>query len=210
MSQRGVFITFEGPEGAGKSTQIRSLWAWLKHRRIPVLFTREPGGTAIGQRLRKILLDRRSGKLDPVVELFLYEASRAHLVSEVIRPALRAGKVVIADRFQDSTWVYQGWAGGLDPVLVEKIGRAATGGLRPDLTLLLDLPVAKGLARVRHPNRMEDKPLSFHQRVRQGYLALARRETKRVKVIRADRPAEKVQEEIRKVVQGVLERRRRA
>ena len=202
--KRGVFITLEGPEGSGKSTHGRRLSQSLRRQGHRVLFTREPGGTRIGQKLRRILLDPRSGRLDPLVELMLYESSRAVLVSEVIRPALKAGKIVIADRFQDSTWVYQGWAGGCDPVLVEKLGRAAVGTFRPDFTILLDLPVKIGLNRVKHPNRMEAKPLAFHQKVRQGYLVLARREPKRIRVIRADRPAAEVQQEIRKAVCDVL------
>ena len=205
-----MFITLEGPEGAGKSTQGRRLVRWLRARKVPVLFTREPGGTPVGQRLRRLLLDRRSGKLDPVVEMCLYEASRAILVAQVIRPALESGRLVLLDRFQDSTWVYQGWAGGLDLKLVERIGQVAAGGLKPDWTLLLDLPVEKGLARVRHPNRMEAKPVAFHQKVRQGFHVLARREPGRFRRIRADRPADLVQKEIRKVVWNVLEKHRRS
>ncbi len=207
--KRGVFITLEGPEGAGKSTHGRRLARWLRRRGNRVLLTREPGGTPVGQKLRRVLLDPRSGRLDPLVDLMLYEASRAVLVSEVIRPALKAGRIVIADRFQDSTWVYQGWAGGIDLQLVERIGRAATKGLRPDLTILLDLPVRRGLARVRHPNRFEAKPVSFHQKVRRGYGVLLRREKRRVRRVRADRPIQQVQEEIRRIAENVLEKHRR-
>ncbi|MBI3318489.1 MAG: dTMP kinase [Candidatus Omnitrophica bacterium] len=199
-----MFITLEGPEGSGKSTHGRRLARWLQREGCRVLFTREPGGTILGRRLRRMLLDRRSGRIDPFVELCLYEASRALLVRRVIRPALKAGKVVLLDRFQDSTWVYQGWAGGTDLKLIEAIGRASTGGLEPRLTLLLDLPARRGLARVRHPNRMEAKPLSFHERVRKGYLHLSRRQPGRFRVIRADRPIEQVQQEIRKAVRRVL------
>ena len=158
----------------------------------------------MGQKLRRILLDPRSGRLDPLVELMLYEASRKILMEQVISPALRSGQVVILDRFQDSTWVYQGWAGGCDPGLVEKLGRAVVGTFRPDFTIVLDLPVKIGLNRVKHPNRMEAKPLAFHRKVRQGYLVLARREPKRIRVIRADRPVAEVQQEIRKAVCDVL------
>ena len=204
MAKRGVFITLEGPEGAGKSTHGRRLAAWLKRQGRKVLLTREPGGTAIGQRLRTILLDRKSGAMDPMVELCLYEASRAILVRQVIAPALKSGRIVILDRFQDSTWVYQGWAGGMDLKLVELLGNSAMAGCRPDLTILLDLPVRQGLARVRHPNRMEAKPVAFHEKVRAGYRVLARREPKRFRVIRADQPIAYVQEEIRRVVKDVL------
>ncbi len=205
MSGRhGIFITFEGPEGSGKSTHSRRLSAFLRRKGHRVVFTREPGGTALGIQLRRILLDHRSGKMDPWVELCLYEACRAALVAQVIRPALESGAVVIVDRFQDSTWVYQGWAGGIDLKLVEQIGKVATGGLTPDLTILLDLPVSQGLARVRHPNRMESKPLSFHRKVRQGYLTLARREPRRFRVIQANRPLQEVEEAIRKKVQHLF------
>ena len=207
--KRGVFITLEGPEGSGKSTHGRLLSQWLRRQGCRVLFTREPGGTRVGQRLRRILLDHRSGKLNPWVELFLYEASRKILMEQIIRPALQSGRIVILDRFQDSTGVYQGWAGGCDLDLVERVGREVIGNFKPDLTIVLDLPVKIGLLRVRHPNRMEAKPLAFHQKVRQGYLALARKERKRIRVIRADRSAAKVQQEIRKVVQDGLEKHRR-
>ncbi|MBI3614896.1 MAG: dTMP kinase [Candidatus Omnitrophica bacterium] len=209
MRKQGIFITLEGPEGAGKSTQGRRLTGWLRRRGMRVLFTREPGGTRVGQKLRRILLDHRSGKLDPLVELCLYEASRKILMDQVIRPALRSGRIVILDRFQDSTWVYQGWAGGCGLKLVEELGRAVMGDLAPDRTIVLDLPVKKGLARVRHPNRMEAKPLAFHEKVRQGYLTLARRQPQRIRVVRADQPPAKVQQEIRKAIQDVLEKYRR-
>lgn len=198
--KRDVFITFEGPEGSGKSTHSRLLTAWLRAQGRRVLHAREPGGTAIGRKLRRILLDSKPGSMDSVVELLLCEASRAVLTTQVIRPALKAGKVVILDRFQDSTWVYQGWAGGMDRKLVEQLGRIATGGLEPDRTVLLDIPVRKGLARVRRPNRMEAKPVSFHEKVRRGYLYLARRNRKRIRLIRADRPLNQVQESVRKAI----------
>ena len=199
--KRGRFITFEGPEGSGKSTHAKLLAGWLQRRGRRVLLTREPGGTALGRKLRRILL---RDHMDAAAELLLYEASRAVLVREVIRPALKAGKIVILDRFYDSTWVYQGWAGGMDLQLVEQLNRAATGGLRPDRTLVLDLPARKGLARVRRPNRFEAKPVAFHEKVRRGYLSLARRQKRRMRVIRADRPVNEVQQEIRKAVNHLL------
>src|SRR2546426_1072759 len=134
MLRRGILITFEGPEGSGKSTQSRFLARWLRSKGYSVLWTREPGGTRIGKQLRRILLDPRSGNLSAFVEFSLYEASRAILVEEMIQPNLKKGKIVIIDRFQDSTVVYQGIAGGLGKVFVEQVGRAATGGLKPNLT----------------------------------------------------------------------------
>ena len=201
---KGVFITLEGPDGAGKSTHARLLAGWLRRQGRRVLLTREPGGTAVGMKLRRLLLDSKPGSIDPLVELFLYEASRAVLVREVIRPALKKGRVVLLDRFQDSTWVYQGWAGGMNLKLVETLGRTATGGLQPDRTILLDVPTRRGLARVKRPNRMEAKPVFFHERVRLGYHALARREKRRIRVVRVDRPVAQVQAEIRKALADVL------
>ena len=204
MSKRGVFITFEGPEGSGKSTHAKLLAGWLRRRGRRVLHTREPGGTVIGRRLRRILLDSKPGSMDAAVELLLYEASRAVLVTEVIQPALKAGKTVILDRFQDSTWVYQGWAGGMDRKLVEQLGRIATGGLQPDRTVLLDIPARRGLARVRRPNRMEAKPVAFHEKVRKGYLRLAQRHPQRIRLIQAGRPIGQVQQEVREAIADVL------
>ena len=203
--RRGIFITFEGPEGAGKSTHSRLLAAWLRRQGCKVMLTREPGGTALGNRLRSLLLDPNHRKMDALMELCLYEASRAALVTEVLQPALRAGRVVVVDRFQDSTWVYQGWAGGLDLQLVEKLGKLAMRGLKPNLTILLDLPVRKGLSRVRRPNRIEAKPVAFHQKVRRGYLTLARRQPRRFKRIDVSRPIKEVQAAIREAVSHVLE-----
>ncbi|MBI3322134.1 MAG: dTMP kinase, partial [Candidatus Omnitrophica bacterium] len=178
---KGLFITFEGPDGAGKSTHSRRLAAWLRRRGKRVLLTREPGGTPIGTQIRRILLHSKPGSMDARTELLLYEASRSLIVSQVIRPALKAGRVVILDRFQDSTWVYQGWAGGMDLKLVEQLGEAATGGLEPRRTILLDLPARKGLARVRRPNRMEKKPAAFHENVSGwcGRTARSRRSSRR-------------------------------
>lgn len=201
--RRGLLITLEGPEGCGKSTHSRRLARWLKGRGFSVVLTREPGGTPLGRKLRSVLLDHRSQGMTPWIELLLYEASRAALVNEVIRPALKAGRIVVVDRFQDSTWVYQGWAGGVKLDWVERLGRAACQGLKPHLTLLLDLPVSKGLSRVSRPNRMERKPIAFHRRVREGYGALARRH-QRIRIIRTDAPVSEVQEKIRQVVQRVL------
>lgn len=202
--KRGLFITLEGPDGAGKSTQAKLLALWLRKQGRRVLAAREPGGTVIGMKLRRILLDSRPGSLDPVAELLLYEASRAILVRDVIRPALKAGKVVLLDRFQDSTWVYQGWAGGVNLKLIEQMGEAATGGLKPDLTLMLDVPARTGLNRVKRPNRMEAKPVSFHDRVRGGYRILVQRDWRRIQLIQADRPIREVQQAIQKVVARVL------
>ena len=172
---RGRFLTLDGPDGGGKTTQAARLAAWLHARGVEVVTCREPGGTALGERLRAILLDRATVNLSLRAELFLFMTSRAQMVEEVIRPALSAGKVVITDRFLLASIVYQGDAGGLPVAEIAQVGRAATGGLLPDLTLILDVPprVARdrvGAAR----DRIEDRPDDYQARVREGYLRAAR------------------------------------
>ncbi|HSB69304.1 MAG TPA: dTMP kinase [Candidatus Methylomirabilis sp.] len=189
----GLFVTFEGGEGSGKTTQLKSLLAQLRATGRDVLETRDPGGTPIGKQVRELLLDRENTRMAAMAELFLYEASRAQLVDEVIRPALREGRIVLCDRFTDSTLAYQGHGRGLDRDLILRLNDLATGGLRPDLTLLLDLPPEVGLARAEkrltHPrsrrDRMEAERLSFHQRVREGYLAIAAADPTRVVLLDA-------------------------
>ena len=190
-----MFITFEGIEGAGKSTQIAMAESWLRGLGRDVLITRQPGGCSMGLELRRILLDARNTHLDPTAELFLYLADRAQHVAEVIRPALAAGRAVLCDRYHDSTVAYQGFGRGLDVKRLTELGRMATGGLSPDVTVLLDLPVAEGLARARGRNiaagasqaegRFEALEMDFHQRVRDGFLALAAREPDRFAVTQA-------------------------
>jgi dTMP kinase len=168
------FITFEGGEGSGKSTQARILLAKLEEQHIPALLTHEPGGTALGDKLRKMLKAEQGTAISPRAELLLFAASRAQLMDELIRPALKQGKVVICDRFIHSTIVYQGCGRGLDGAIVEAANSLATGGLKPDLTILLDIPPEQGLARRRSlADRFELEDLSFHDRVREGYLKTA-------------------------------------
>jgi dTMP kinase len=174
----GFFITFEGPEGAGKSTQARRLAQRLSADGIPALATREPGGTEVGEKARRILLEPGGSALVPWAEALLFTAARAQLVAEVIRPALEAGKVVICDRFSDSTVAYQGFGRRLDLDQLRQLQVAATGGLRPDLTLLFDLSVEEGLARIpgSSRDRLDQEVGQFHQRVRMGYLQMAAEE----------------------------------
>ena len=180
----GLFITLEGGEGSGKSTQIRSLTRRLQARNIPVTTVREPGGTPLGDRLRR-LLKFSTTPLTPEAELLLFNASRAQLVADVIRPALEKGEVVLCDRFTDSTLAYQGYGRGIPLKRVEVVNRAATGGLKPDLTVFLDLPPEDGLnrhstTRDRFERGFEQKDvMDFHQRVRQGYKDLAQKEPER-------------------------------
>jgi dTMP kinase len=189
----GLFITFEGGEGCGKSTHSRLLLKKLEQQNIRVVLTHEPGGTALGDELRKALKKKRGSFVSPQAELFLVAACRAQLVAEVIRPALEQGKVVICDRFTHSTMVYQGYGRGLDFTAIQMVNNMATRNLNPDLIVLLDIPPEQGLARKRSlKDRFEREDLSFHRRVRDGYLKMAAAEPDRWLVIDASLPKEKV------------------
>ena len=191
----GLFITFEGGEGCGKSTQSRLLLKKLEQQNIPVLLTHEPGGTALGNELRKVLKRKQGSSISPQAELFLFAASRAQLVAEVIRPALQEGKVVICDRFTYSTLVYQGYGRGLDLTILERVNNIATQNLKPDLAVLLDISPEQGLARKRSlKDRFELEDLSFHRRVREGYLKMAAAEPDCWLVIDAALPKGKIAE----------------
>src|SRR5512137_279285 len=189
----GFFITFEGGEGSGKTTQLKALLTHLHSLHEDAIQTRDPGGTAIGNQVRELLLNRENVRMSPLAELFLYEASRAQLVQEVILPALAEGRIVLCDRFTDSTVAYQGYGRGLDLDLVERLNAVAADGLRPDLTFLLDLDPVVGLARAterlaqprQRRDRLENEVLEFHQRVQAGYRALAAREPVRVVILDA-------------------------
>ncbi len=207
---RGAFITFEGPEGSGKTTQARRLAAFLEAQGYAVVLTREPGGTLIGDQIRRILLDHANEAMQPRTEVLLFQASRAQHVDELIRPALAAGKIVLCDRFADSTLAYQGYGRGEDLAELQRLIAYATGGLKPDLTFLLDIEPEKGLMRRRgRPllpewNRLDAETLAFHHKVRQGYRKMAAAEPERWVTISADRPPEAIQAEIRAVVRRVL------
>lgn len=180
----GLFITLEGGEGAGKSVQLEALAIELSGQGPNVVSTREPGGTPLGERLREVLLDVGSG-FDPLAEAMLFAAARAELVATVIKPALDRGEFVICDRYSDSTVVYQGYASEVDLMSIGQLNQIATGGLLPDLTILLDLPVEHGLQRSGGDDRFESEDLAFHERVRKGYLALAEHDTERWLVVDA-------------------------
>jgi dTMP kinase len=205
-----MFITFEGIEGSGKTTQVELLTGSLKAKGYECLATREPGATRIGRGIRDILLDSAHSNILPLTELLLYEADRAQHVHDVIKPALAAGKVVVSDRFFDATTVYQGYARGCDLDLIERIHRIVLGGLTPDLTLILDLPVEIGLERAwqrihsRSGNlpedRFEKEALAFHERVRLGYLTLAKNEPDRFRVIDASGDPETAHKDVLEAV----------
>jgi len=200
---RGLFITLEGGEGAGKTLQLDALTRELERAGHHVVCTREPGGTPLGERLRDLLLDLSAGEhhlaLDPLSETFLFAAARAELVAQVIAPALERGAAVICDRFGDSTLAYQGYGRGVPLDVIERANAAATRGLVPDLTVLLDLPPADGLARTRGAgaaDRFEREDIAFHERVRAGYLELAAREPGRWLVVDASRSVTEVTQAI--------------
>ena len=208
----GLFVTFEGGEGSGKTTQLKALLAVLRRSGLETIETRDPGGTAVGKQIRELLLDREQVRMEAAAELFLYEASRAQLVAEVIRPALVLGHVVLCDRFCDSTVAYQGYGRGLDLTLIAELNAVATAGLAPDLTFLLDLEPGQGLERAvqreqqlrQRQDRMERELLAFHQRVRDGYRAIAAAEPRRVVVIDGARGMTEIEDDIRRRVEAAL------
>ena len=189
-----LFITFEGSEGCGKSTQAKALWQKLTRLGVPAELTHEPGGTALGNQLRRILKRRRQVEISPISELLLFAACRIQLVTEVIRPSLQQNKVVICDRFTDSTIAYQGYGRGLNLEVIKKINELATEEIKPDLIILLDIPTQKGLGRKQSKmnDRFEAEDIAFHNRVSDGYLKLAAEEPKRWLVIDATLPRARI------------------
>jgi len=210
---KGGFITFEGIEGSGKSTQIALLAHYLGSVGKRIKLSREPGGTYVGDQMRKILLDPANTVLVPTAELFLYAASRAQHLQEVILPSLADGVTVLCDRFTDATFAYQGYGRGLDKTLIRAIDQLVTAGIRPDLTLLLDIDAVTGVARAHGRNssrgleaeaRFENEEIAFHERVRQGYLALAGQEPDRIHIVDASLPPAAVQARIRMIIDDIF------
>ncbi len=203
-----MFITFEGPDGSGKSTQLRMLAAALREEGVDVVTTREPGGTEIGDQIRAVIMNMKNKAMDPRTELLLFNASRAQLVEELIRPSLAAGKVILCDRYADSTMAYQGYGHGLDKDELRRLLNFATGGLKPDLTLLFDISAEAGLKRrlSNHDewNRMDDYALQFHERVRGGFRELAAADPERWVVIDADRDPGVIHAEVLDIVKRKL------
>ena len=183
MKRRGYFITFEGAEGSGKSTQIRYAVNFLKRKGYSVALFREPGGTPTSEAIRTVLLDKRLKEMRPETELLLYLAARAQLVREKIEPALREGKIVILDRYEDSTLAYQGFGGGISLRLIEEFSRFVRGSVIPSLTFVLDIDTRRGLRRSGRGDRVEQKSVSFHEKVRQGFLQLARSNPRRYVIL---------------------------
>jgi len=210
----GWFITFEGVEGSGKTTQIRLAGEFLREKGFPVFMTQEPGGTPLGERIREILLNRGGFDISGEAEVFLFAAARAQHADAVIRPALEKGQVILCDRFSDATIAYQAYGRGLPLEAVREICRFASRGLSPRLTLLFDLPVEKGLERAflriagreerSREDRFERENLDFHRRIREGYLTIAREEPDRVKIVNASRDIESTRLEVRAILSSFL------
>lgn len=201
-----MFISFDGVDGVGKSTQTELFVAWLREQGHSVVTCRDPGSTELGERLRSLVLKATDIKINAESEMLLYMAARAQLVSEVIQPALAAGQYVVSDRFLLANVVYQGHAGGLNPQSIWNVGKIATAGRQPDLTIVLDMPLEKAVGRIgRELDRMEAKGMEFLQRVREGFLSEAEDAPEQIKVINADQQIEQVQEDIRQVAKACLE-----
>ncbi len=217
---KGIFITFEGPEGCGKTTQSKLLADLLASMGYNVVLTHEPGGTNIGEKIRKMLLDPQNGEMLPFSELFLFLASRYQLVNELIEKQLEAGNIVICSRYTDATLAYQGYGRGLDINILNQLNDIATNKIYPDLTILLDMNPESGLVRVKErienkkenivipmeKDRIEEERIEFHTRVREGYLDLCRKYPARIKRIDADDTLENVQAKVKELVIDVLEK----
>lgn len=209
-ANNGVFISLEGCDGSGKSTQIARLADRLESMGLNPLVTREPGGTPFGERVRELLLDVNSPDRTILSELFLYAAARSEFVSKIVRPALAQGRIVITERYIDSTWVYQGYAGGISPSYIESINTIATGGLEPDLTLILDIDnplVLKERFACKVKDKIESRSEEYHRKVREGYRELARRFPHRAIVIDASSDASQVESRVWKEIVSILSRK---
>ena len=201
----GKFITFEGPEGSGKSTQTALVLEYLKTKKLPVVFLREPGGVKISENIRKLLLDVNSTGMGDECETLLYMAARAQMVKEVLEPQLKSGKFILCDRFLDSTIAYQGYGNGIEVKVIEQLGLFATKGLAPNLTILFDIKPEKGLNRAgEKKDRIESRSLEYHKRVRHGYLELGKKYPERIKVIKVDESIEEIFKKVKSYIDAIL------
>lgn len=204
----GIFITFEGVEGSGKSTHSKLLYEYLKKRGYDCIHTREPGGTRLGEKIREVLLHSDGIKISDLSELFLFEAARSQIVKEIIVPALNAKRIVICDRFSDATFSYQGYGGKVPLEVIRALDHVSTAGLAPRLTVLLDIDTMQGLRRARHKgqDRMEKKDIAYHKRVRAGYLERARHHHARIKVVSVAGAIQDTQRLVRREVERVIQK----
>jgi dTMP kinase len=201
----GKFITFEGSEGSGKSTQSALVLEYLQAKKLPVMLLREPGGVKIAEAIRKLLLDVKNTGMGDECETLLYMAARAQMVKEVLEPQLTGGKIILCDRFLDSTIAYQGYGNGITVKTIEQIGMFATHGIAPDLTVLFDIDPEKGLGRAgTKKDRIEARPLDYHTRVRQGYLELSKQYPGRIKVIKVDASKEEIFKKVKAHIDALL------
>ncbi|MFH0930593.1 MAG: dTMP kinase [Candidatus Zixiibacteriota bacterium] len=205
---KGILITFEGIDYSGKTTQVKKLVSYLRRKSYKVILLREPGGEKVSENIRQILLASKNTGMNPVTELLLYIASRAQLVSKIILPALKQGKIVICDRFYDSTLAYQGYGRGLDKKTIEYLNKISTLGVKPELTILIDIPIGIFVKRMRKNNkkkdRIEKEKVGFYKKVREGYLKIARREKKRFKVIAGSDEIVNVWEKVKTTIDNFL------
>jgi dTMP kinase len=208
----GLFITFEGIDSCGKTTQARMLVSYLTKMGFGVLLTREPGGDRISEKIRRILLSKTNSEMTDLTELLLYEAARAQLTQRIIRPALKQDKIVVCDRYADSSLAYQGYGRGLKKTMVKDLNRTATLGLVPDLTILIDVPVRISLSRKRKErtkkDRLEKERFQFHQRIREGFLTIARQNRRRIRVVDGRGDMERTWRKVKKAVDSFLDKSR--
>ena len=202
----GKFITFEGSEGSGKSTQAAYVLEYLKSKKMPVVLLREPGGVKISENIRNLLLDIKNTGMGDECETLLYMAARAQMVKEVLEPQLKSGKIILCDRFLDSTIAYQGYGNGINIKLIEQLGVFATKGLTPDLTILFDIKPEEGLGRAgKKKDRIESRSLEYHNRVRNGYLELSKQYPARIKVIKVDANVEEISKRVKSYIDALLQ-----
>jgi dTMP kinase len=211
-NMKGILITFEGIDYSGKTTQAKKLFNYLRRKRYKVMFLREPGGEKVSESIRQVLLSSRNVGMSPLSELLLYMASRAQLVSKVILPALKQGKIVICDRFYDSSLAYQGYGRGLDKKMIEYLNRISVSNTKPDLTILIDIPIKIFVQRMREndkkKDRIEKEKIDFYRRVREGYLKIAQKEKRRFRIIDGSNKIEEVWEEVKSSIDVFLKKRR--
>lgn len=201
----GKFITFEGSEGSGKSTQAALVLEYLKSKKLPALLLREPGGVKISENIRKLLLDVNNTGMGDECETLLYMAARAQMVKEVLEPQLKSSKIILCDRFLDSTIAYQGYGNGIDIKMIEQLGMFATKGLVPDLTILFDISPEKGLSRAgTKKDRIESRSLEYHKRVRNGYLDLSKQYPQRIKLIKVDADKEEIFKRVKAHIDALI------